>query len=139
MQTKLQELMSKLEALESLMKSVDSNAHNRHQETVDSRAKPNQLSNMDSRLLSIERTVQTIQRDVEGRDYKGKLDQLQQLFEASHSNLMTHLPTSMGHIVKTSAPRMWVFVSWVVVVQLILAVAYVIYKRRRANAPKKYL
>lgn len=138
-QHRISELAKHLEQLEGLIKSTDSNAHNRHQELAESRPKPNQLNSMDGRIQTIERAVQTIQKDIEGRDYKGRLDQIQQLFEASHSNLMTHLPASMGQIVTTSAPRMWFFVFWIVLAQLVLAASYVVYKRRRANAPKKFL
>ena len=139
LQSSLATVLSKLDSLDGQIKSTDSNAHNRHQETVESRARPNQLNSMESRIQAIEGIVMQIQRDVEGRDYKGKLDQLQTLFEASHSNLMTHLPASMGQIVSTSAPRMWIFVGLVVIGQMGVVGSYIVYKRRRANAPKKYL
>ena len=139
LQSSLATVLSRLDNLDGQIKSTDSNAHNRHQETVESRARPNQLNSMESRIQAIEGIVMQIQRDVEGRDYKGKLDQLQTLFEASHSNLMTHLPASMGQIVSTSAPRMWIFVSLVVIGQMGAVGSYIVYKRRRANAPKKYL
>lgn len=42
-------------------------------------------------------------------------------------------------MVTNSAPRMGFFVFIVVAVQIMLAGAFVLYKRRRANAPKKYL
>lgn len=44
-----------------------------------------------------------------------------------------------GAVVTTSAPRMGFFLFAVVGIQLLLAGAYIVYKRRRANSPKKYL
>ena len=128
-----------LETLEKLVRDTDANAHNRHQDLSNKQPGADKLNALDSRLQTIEHMVRKIQSDVEGRDYRGQLDKLQNILETSHSNLMTHLPASMSNIVTTSAPRMWTFVLCVVVVQLALAVSYVVYKRRRANAPKKYL
>lgn len=42
-------------------------------------------------------------------------------------------------VVTASAPRMGFFLFIVVAVQVLLAGLYVLYKRRRASAPKKYL
>ena len=38
-----------------------------------------------------------------------------------------------------SAPRMGMFVFIVLAVQVMMAGAYIVYKKRRANMPKKYL
>lgn len=41
--------------------------------------------------------------------------------------------------ITASTPRMGFFLFLVIAFQVVLAVAYVIYKRRRANMPKKFL
>lgn len=42
-------------------------------------------------------------------------------------------------VISTAAPKMGMFIFVVIAFQVMLAGAYIIYKRRRANAPKKYL
>jgi len=42
-------------------------------------------------------------------------------------------------VISTSRPRMGFLITIVIVFQLLLAASYIAYKRRRANAPKKYL
>lgn len=42
-------------------------------------------------------------------------------------------------VVTSSAPKMGKYIAVVVAVQIMLAGAYIVYKKRRANAPKKYL
>ncbi|MCJ1362540.1 hypothetical protein MMC16_001644 [Acarospora aff. strigata] len=125
-----------------------------------------QLGGMDARLQAIERTVQAIQKDVEGKDYHGQLAKLQDTLHDSHSSLLESLPHAMNQstnhpilyqdkimvpdlsrfasangviVVSTTKPRMGFFIFVVIVFQLLLAGSYVVYKRRRANAPKKYL
>ncbi|KAB8346141.1 hypothetical protein FH972_023187 [Carpinus fangiana] len=55
-----------------------------------------QLNKMESKILSIEQTVQRVQRDIEGRDYKKTLDDLQRALRDTQTNLMSSLPQSMS-------------------------------------------
>lgn len=41
--------------------------------------------------------------------------------------------------ITASTPRMGYFLFLVIAFQVFLAIAYVVYKRRRANMPKKFL
>ncbi|KAI9849726.1 MAG: hypothetical protein M1838_000087 [Thelocarpon superellum] len=147
-QTRLGSMTQQLDRLEGLMRTAaerpgQATTPQQGQEgsgaSVNDRMLNEQVTGLDQRLRSIERTLRTIQSDVEGRDFKDRLDRLQSALEAAHTNLMTHLPASMSKIVSTSAPRMWTFIFAIVLIQLALAASYVIYKRRRASAPKKYL
>ncbi|KAH0154039.1 hypothetical protein KCU67_g9219, partial [Aureobasidium melanogenum] len=88
---------------------------------------------------NIERIVLAIQRDVEGKDYREHLTNLQQSIEGVRGGLTEHLPETISHMISTAAPKMGMFIFVVIAFQVMLAGAYVIYKRRRANAPKKYL
>jgi len=54
-----------------------------------------QLSALNGRLQAIERTVQAIQRDVEGKDYQGQLAKLQDTLRDTHSSLIESLPRTM--------------------------------------------
>lgn len=42
-------------------------------------------------------------------------------------------------VVTSSAPKMGMYLAVIVAVQIMLAGAYIVYKKRRASAPKKYL
>lgn len=50
-----------------------------------------------------------------------------------------HLPNRVQENAADHAPRVGFMITCFIVFQLTLVVAYVLYKRRRANAPKKYL
>lgn len=42
-------------------------------------------------------------------------------------------------VITASTPRMGFFIILIISFQVFLAASYIIYKRRRANAPKKFL
>ncbi|KAI9803309.1 MAG: hypothetical protein M1825_002100 [Sarcosagium campestre] len=132
LQTQLDKVATQLKGLEKQLDTL-TNALNaalpRHQTS---------LSDLSSRFSSLDSIVRTIQRDVEGRDYKEHLNQLQQTLSTGHANLLERIPASITHVVTSSAPRMGMFVGILVFSQIALAVGYVVYKKRRA-APKKYL
>ncbi|QIW98926.1 hypothetical protein AMS68_004444 [Peltaster fructicola] len=94
------------------------------------------VNDLNTRVINIERIALQIQRDVEGRDYKQHFSELNEAMANVRGGLS---PESLGKIVTASAPRMGLFLFAVIAVQVVLAGAYVLYKRRRANAPKKYL
>lgn len=100
---------------------------------------PDQISNLENRLTAIERTVEAIKRDVEGKDYKPSLDKLHEALKDTHSSLTDMMPHIFNEIVTGSAPRIGFFVFVIIGFQLLLVGVYIWYKRRRANAPKKYL
>lgn len=41
--------------------------------------------------------------------------------------------------ITAATPRMGFFIFMVIAFQVVLAISYVVYKRRRANMPKKFL
>ncbi|KAI9809423.1 MAG: hypothetical protein M1827_006859 [Pycnora praestabilis] len=138
---RLQVMSHQINRLTAQLTTFAANSDKRHGEMVQSVNKLpfEQMRSMDSRLQSIERTLQTVQKDVEGQDYQEHLTKLQDTMRDTHSSLLRALPESMSQVVSKSAPRMGFFIFLVIVFQLLLAGSYVIYKRRRANAPKKYL
>ncbi|KAK5137162.1 hypothetical protein LTR08_000667 [Meristemomyces frigidus] len=97
------------------------------------------LGDLKRRIEGIERTVAQIQRDVEGRDYGKHISDLQMSVEGIKGGLTEHLPDTVARLISASAPRMGVFVGIVVAVQILLAGAFIVYKRRRNGMPKKYL
>ena len=72
--------------------------NDRHGEVLKSiPAAPNDaIAALSRRLESIERTVQIIQKDVEGRDYKEHLSNLQQAVEGVRGGLTDHLPDTIS-------------------------------------------
>lgn len=158
---------TKLEALTSILESLVATTSSNHNLLVERIPESNSdaLAALSRRLESVERTVQTIQRDVEGRDYGGHLRDLQNAVEGVRGGLTEHLPdrisqsktfsifpplslsfrfpflsdTFSNTVISTSAPKMGMFIFVVIAFQVMLVGAYIVYKKRRANAPKKYL
>ena len=143
-------------SLDNILREVSTLAHNsegRHQEISRNVMSADQLNAMDQRVQGIEKTV---------RDYQGEFSRLHKIFENSHSNMMQNLPAQMTEskpptssplshlqnptrntnarvVIHTKSPRMGFFLFMIIAFQALLAGSYVIYKRRRANGPKKYL
>ncbi|KAK4556003.1 hypothetical protein LTR86_006699 [Recurvomyces mirabilis] len=91
------------------------------------------------KMEGIERTVQQIQRDVEGKDYKQHLNDLQMAVDGIKGGLTEHLPDTLSRMIHASSPKMGMFIFVVLAFQVMLAGAYIVYKRRRNGMPKKYL
>ncbi|EPS38202.1 hypothetical protein H072_7968 [Dactylellina haptotyla CBS 200.50] len=87
------------------------------------------LKNLDDRINGLDRTVQNLERSLRHEGEK-----IQQLKD-HHENLPGHLKEA----ITTHGPRMGFSISLLVVFQIMLAIAYVFYKRRKGMAPKKYL
>ncbi|KAM0719010.1 hypothetical protein Q7P37_004915 [Cladosporium fusiforme] len=97
------------------------------------------IDRIDRRIENIERTVERVLKDVESKDYRQHLSELQSTINSVKGGLTDGLPATLGEIVTSSAPRMGMFIAVVVAVQIMLAGAYIVYKKRRDSAPKKYL
>ena len=117
------------------------------------------LDSMNRKMENMERNIEQVKRDVEGKDYREHLNQLNQAIESVKGGLTDSLPENIGQsmccvisflvfgivltmscvVISASAPRMGMFVFVIVAVQVMMAGAYIVYKRRRATMPKKYL
>lgn len=78
---------------------VEKRLHDRHdeQQNKEQPALPiDQIKAMDERLLRIERIVERIQSDVEGRDYKEHLTSLQKSLQDAQTTLLDSLPQSIS-------------------------------------------
>ncbi|KAF2724169.1 lectin family integral membrane protein [Polychaeton citri CBS 116435] len=91
------------------------------------------------RVEAIERNVDQVRRDVEGRDYKEHLTALQKTVDGVKGSLSGEFSENLGQAITASAPRMGMFIFVVIAVQIMMAGAYLVYKKRRDSAPKKYL
>lgn len=98
-----------------------------------------QPSNLDGRLSSIERTLTALQSEFSSADHKTQFSSLNKKMTEMNLGVTEHLPNRVREYVADHAPRVGFIVTCFMIFQLALVVAYVVYKRRRANAPKKYL
>ena len=77
------------------LSTLAASAEERHQDLTKKLSSSEQPHGLDARLQAIERTLQTIQKDVEGKDYQGQIAKLQDTLRDSHSNLAESLPLAM--------------------------------------------
>ncbi|KAL4916583.1 concanavalin A-like lectin/glucanase domain-containing protein [Aspergillus aurantiobrunneus] len=111
----------------------------RQSELLQRLATKDQVQGLDVRLQRLEQTLLSIQRDLEGKDYRDRFNQLHETLRSSHLSLTENLKDNFLNVITASTPRMGFFIFLIIAVQILLAGSYVIYKRRRANMPKKFL
>ncbi|KAJ5295669.1 hypothetical protein PENANT_c001G02964 [Penicillium antarcticum] len=122
------------------LKNQASKGDARHTELLQKLASQDQIAAiLDARLARMEQLLQNIQRDVEGKDYSSRFNQLHETLRSSHLSLSENLQGHLLSVITASSPRMGFFLFMLIAFQILLAVSYVIYKRRRANMPKKFL
>ncbi|KAJ5990361.1 hypothetical protein N7499_010872 [Penicillium canescens] len=122
------------------LKNQASKSDARHTELLQKVATQDQIAALlDARLARIEQLLQNILRDVEGKDYNSRFNQLHETLRSSHLSLSENLQGHLLSVITASSPRMGFFLFMLIASQVLLAVSYVIYKRRRANMPKKFL
>lgn len=97
------------------------------------------MTNLDHRVQNIEMMISALKRDFESGDHKTQFDLLHEKLNRAQVGISEHLPEALDKVITRSAPRMGFLIAVVVLVQVGLAAAYVVYKRRRNQAPKKYL
>ncbi|KAM0705345.1 hypothetical protein Q7P35_008135 [Cladosporium inversicolor] len=140
---RLQGLTHQVADMYALFDIIGKKIDERHQEIsqsiVQQSVPRDVLDRLDRRIENIERNVDRVLKDVESKDYRVHLTELQSTIDSVKGGLTDHLPATLGAIVTSSAPRMGKYIAIVVAVQIMLAGAYIVYKKRRANAPKKYL
>ena len=78
------------------LSTLSSNSELRHQDLSSRLAPSEQPHGLDARLQAIEMALQTIHRDIEGKDYQGQIAQLHNTLRDSHSNLAESLPLAMN-------------------------------------------
>ncbi|KAL8819383.1 MAG: hypothetical protein Q9223_002171 [Gallowayella weberi] len=147
LQNRLQTLSQSLDNVFREVQQLASKSEARHQELSHKFGSREQLSALDTRIQSIENTL---------RDFSGHFSNIHSSLKDSHSTLNEGLTQHMTHskhyhnavrvtrltstsVISTKSPRMSSFIIVVIVFQLLLAGSYVLYKRRKANGPKKYL
>ncbi|KAL8999081.1 MAG: hypothetical protein Q9169_001969 [Polycauliona sp. 2 TL-2023] len=130
LQNRLEKLSQSLDNVFREVQQLATKSESRHQDLSHKTMSNEQLSAMDKRIQSIENTLQ---------GYSGQFSNIQSSLKDSHSTLNEGLTQHMTNIISTKTPKMSSFIIVVIVFQMLLAGSYVLYKRRRANGPKKYL
>ncbi|KAF2134830.1 concanavalin A-like lectin/glucanase [Dothidotthia symphoricarpi CBS 119687] len=90
-------------------------------------------------MEKIDRTTMQILRDLESKDFKDALSQVHRSIENSHQGLTASMPLAMASIAAGHKPSMTAFLFIAIAVQIMVTGAYIVYKKRRNGAPKKYL
>jgi mannose-binding lectin 1 len=114
-------------------------ADSRQTELLQRMATKEQVAGLDARLQRMESLLQNIQRDLAGKDYRERFSQLEKTLQSSHLSLTESLQGHILHVMTASTPRMGFFIFVIIGVQVLLAGSYIVYKRRKANMPKKFL
>ncbi|KAL8674444.1 MAG: hypothetical protein Q9168_001177 [Polycauliona sp. 1 TL-2023] len=130
LQNRIEKLSQSLDNVFREVQQLASKSESRHQDLSHKAASNEQLSAMDKKIQSIETTLQ---------GYAGQFSNIHSSLKDSHSTLNEGLTQHMTNIISTKTPKMSSFIIVVIVFQLLLAGSYIMYKRRRANGPKKYL
>ncbi|KAI4116070.1 MAG: hypothetical protein LQ345_003441 [Seirophora villosa] len=130
LQNRLSTLSQSLDNVFREVQSLSAKSDARHQDLTHRVSHNEQLNTMDQKVQSIENTL---------RDYSGQFSSIHGVLKDSHSTLNEGLTQQMTHIISTKSPKIGTFVVVIIVFQLLLAGIYVMYKRRRASGPKKYL
>ncbi|KAJ5497352.1 Concanavalin A-like lectin/glucanase subgroup [Penicillium fimorum] len=127
------------------LKNQAQKADERHAELVQKAlAQDRQLAQFDSRLSRVEQVLQVVQSDLksiasQSKDYSGRFNQLHETLRSSHLSLSENLQGHLLSVITASSPRMGFFIFLLIAFQVVLVISYVVYKRRRANMPKKFL
>ena len=110
-------------------------------------------------IEKVDRTTMNIFRDLESKDFKDMMQQMHRAIENSQEGLSRSLPEAMGAgmsyhslcrlgrvasaniqaVVSSHRPSLISFLLIAIAVQIMVTGAYIMYKKRRGGAPKKYL
>lgn len=130
LRSRLQTMAQSIDSLVQEVKQLTDKSDGRHQELSRKMIAADRLNSMDQRLQGIEKTV---------REYQGQFSGLQNALKDSHSSIVEGLPKHMSDIIATKAPRMGLLIFIFLGCQTLLAGSYIVYQRRKASGPKKYL
>ncbi len=133
---RIQDIAHHIAAIHTALDSMNDLASHRHNELISRLAPVDDRSAHNVRISeSIERTSKQILRDLESKDFKDVLGQMHRRLEDNHADL----PGVVKRVVKEHG------LSWISLlviafaVQIMVVGAYIVYKKRRGGAPKKYL
>ncbi|KAH8155279.1 uncharacterized protein LAJ45_00289 [Morchella importuna] len=98
-----------------------------------------QIDNMETKINVIENLAVQIGNAITHKDYSHQFDALQRTLREHHSNLLYTVPDTVTQALSTSGSRLGTYIAILIAFQAFIVAGYVVYKRRRAGSPKKYL
>lgn len=97
------------------------------------------INALSRRVEGLEKLLRNMEKDLAGRDYSTHLKDLHKAVEGVKGGLSGDLPDTLHQMVKGSSPKLTTFIFAIIAVQVMLVGLYMVYKKRRDSAPKKYL
>ena len=153
---RMQIMSHRVNAIHDLLTRMEEDNKNRFNDIM------NKLAPVDDRVRAMmfnveknERISMEIQRDLESKDFKDMLRAVHNAIADNHSQLSMNMPRTVAEsefriylkvfitdfpvVVGKERPSLVTYIFIAVAVQIMVLGGYRLYKKRRNNAPKKYL
>jgi mannose-binding lectin 1 len=127
------ELLSQLQLLLSSLQTHDTSTSS----TLSSLS--TRLSSIESKLTTLTTSVNALSNQLSSLDHSSQFSQLSRQLTATQQGISEHLPGQLRGYIAEHTPRVGFMIFSFIAFQMGLVAVYVVYKRRRWGAPKKYL
>jgi lectin, mannose-binding 1 len=117
--------------------STDLDAH--HRELLNRIPSSQSLSNLDTRVSSLDRTVAALEKELKSGDHRGQFAKLSEQIAQTHVGVTEHVPQRLREYVIAHTPRIGFILYSFMAFQTCAVGAFVWYKWRKSTMPKKYL
>ena len=124
------EILTQLSALLTTLQTQSTTSKTNHDTLLST------LTTLTSRLSTLESKLNTLTSNL---DHSGQFAKLSRQLEQTHQGINEHLPGQLRGYIQEHTPRIGFMIFSFIAFQCGLVVLYVVYKRRRWGAPKKYL
>lgn len=133
---RIQDIAHHVASIYTAIESINELAEHRHNELMSRLAPIDDRTAHNVRLTErIESTSMNILRDLESKDYKDIIGQMHRRLEDNHKDI----PNVVKAVVQQHGLSWMSLLAIAFAVQVMVVGAYLVYKKRRGGAPKKYL
>ena len=133
---RIQDIAHHVSAIYTAIESINELAEHRHNELMSRLAPIDDRSAHNVRLSeSTKSTVEQVLRDLESKDYKELIAAMHRRIEDNHKDI----PNVVKAVVQQHGLSWMSLLAIAFAVQVMVVGAYLVYKKRRGGAPKKYL
>lgn len=126
---RIQDLAHHVSAIYTAIETINEQSEMRHNALM------SRLASLDDRSAHNGRLSEQIIRDVESKDYKALIDAMHRRLEDNHKDI----PNLVQAVVSKHGLSWMSLLAIAFAVQVMVVGAYMVYKKRRGGAPKKYL
>ncbi|KAJ4404985.1 hypothetical protein N0V91_005528 [Didymella pomorum] len=126
---RIQDLAHHVSAIYTAIETINEQSGMRHNALM------SRLASLDDRSAHNGRLSEQIIRDVESKDYKALIDAMHRRLEDNHKDI----PNLVQAVVSKHGLSWMSLLAIAFAVQVMVVGAYMVYKKRRGGAPKKYL